>query len=111
MKKERKITKQQYERAKQIVSKYEAQFSLSFVRGSFQASDLEYLSHSVGIPKIKDGMLSDLEMTKLQSKLDDLSVPWFDLGTDDIGFLVIGAGKRTDYTQYEKQLIEALNNL
>jgi len=110
--KKRHITKKQYERARLIIAEYEAKFALSFARGSFKASDLEYLSHSeVGIPKIKYGMITDTQISRLQSKLDEVNIPWFDIGTDDIGFLVIGSGKRTDYHQYEKQLLEALNNL
>jgi len=106
-----KITKQQYQKAKKIVSDYEAQFSLSFVRGSFQTSDFEYLTHSVSIPKVKEGMITESEMTLLQSKLDELGVPWFDVGTDDMGYLVIGLGRRTNFHQYETQLLEALNDL
>jgi len=106
-----KITKQQYQKAKRIVSQYEAQFSLCFVRGSFQASDLEYLTHSVSIPKVKEGMITESEMTTLQSKLDELGIPWFDVGTDDMGFLVISLGRRINFQQYETQLLEALNDL
>ncbi len=86
-------------------------FTLSFVRGSFQASDLEYLTHSVFIPKVKEGMITESKMTILQSKLDELGVPWFDVGTDDMGFLVIGLGRRINFQQYETQLLEALNDL
>lgn len=107
----RQITKKQYERAKQIVAEYEAQFALSFVRGSFKASDLECISYSIEVKKLTENIFDGEWCHVLETKLNDMKVPnlnW--CNTDDAGYLSIGF-RTIDTNQYKDAVLDALNNL
>lgn len=112
MKKERKITKQQYERAKQIVSKYEAQFSLSFVRGSFLLDDLTTLTNSITVERLTDKVFFEEDCYMLEQLLNDKisGLRWCNV--DDVGYLSV-AFDNTDINNEELKntVLECLNAL
>ena len=71
MEKKKKISKQQYERAKRIVSEYEAQFYLSVVSRSFTVDDLWVLSGTISIPSLTIKIVDEDFASLLQDKLED----------------------------------------
>ena len=109
MTKKRKITKQQYERAKQIVSEYEAQFSLSFVKGRFSIDDLEIYSESISVPKLTEKLFDETYCYVLEQELNDRvsGVEW--ANTDDMGHLVISFYRRTITDTDIQAVIDSLN--
>lgn len=102
----KKITLSQYRKAIEIVRLYESQIVLLEI----QTKDLSFSSFAVSIEKIKHGQISDDQMSKLQDSLDDFKVPWFDVGTDDMGYLVIGSDKM-DMSPYKEQIIKAIKSI
>lgn len=111
MTKKRKITKQQYKKAKRIVSEYEAQFSLSFVRGRFSIDDLEVLSRSISVPKLTDKIFDDQYCYVLEQDLHERvsGVEW--VNSDDSGHLVISFHRRLITEEDVKAVIDSLNAL
>lgn len=89
MAKKRKITKQQYERAKRIVSEYEAQFSLSFVRGSFSLDDLTTLTNSITVEKLTEKVFSEEDCYMLEQLLNDKITGLRWCNVDDVGYLSV----------------------
>jgi hypothetical protein len=67
----RKISKQQYERAKRMVSEYETQFSLFVVSRSFTVDDLWILSGTIAIPSLTIEVVDKDFASQLQGKLED----------------------------------------
>ena len=106
----RKITKQQYERAKRIVSEYETQFSLSFVKGQFSISDLELCSSSISVPKLTVDVFDDQYCHFLEQKLNERvsGVEWANV--DDSGHLVVSF-RRLVTEEDVQAVIDSLNTL
>ena len=111
MAKKRKITKQQYERAKRIVLEHEAQFSLSFVKGRFSIDDLEVLSTSISVPKLTDKIFDEEYCYVLEQEIHDRvsGVEW--TNADDSGHLVVSFHGRLVTEEDVKAVIDSLNAL
>ena len=112
MTKKRKITKQQYERAKQIVSKYEAQFSLSFVRGRFSLDDLEILTGSIAVPKLTEKVFTEDDCYMLEQLINDKIRGLEYCNVDDNGHLSVAFYRCYGITDEQiNTVIECLNAL
>jgi hypothetical protein len=111
MKKIEKLPKWEYEKAKQIVSEYEAQFSLSFVKGHFSINDLEIYSESISVPKLTEKIFDERCCCVLEQELNKRvnGVEW--ANTDDMGHLVISFYRRTVTDEDIKAVIDSLNAL
>lgn len=109
MKKERKITKQQYERAKKIVSKYETQFSLSFIRGSFSLDDLTILTNSIVVEKLPEKVFLEEDCYMLEQLLNDRinGLRWCNV--DDVGYLSIAFDSTIIDDELKNTVLECLN--
>lgn len=112
MTKKRKITKQQYERAKRIVSEYEAQFSLSFVRGAFSLNDLEILTGSISVKKLTEKVFNESHCYMLEQLINERmgGLRWCNV--DDAGYLSIAFYRATIISDEQiNTVIECLNAL
>ena len=112
MTKKRKITKQQYERAKQIVSEYEAQFSLSFVRGSFSLSDLTILTESITVERLTEKVFDESDCYLLEQMIHEKISGLEYCNVDDQGYLTISFFRNRAITDKQiNTVIECLNAL
>ena len=111
MAKKRKITKQQYERAKQIVSEYEAQFSLSFVRGRFSLDDLTISTGSIDVPKLTEKLFKEDDCYMLEQLINERisGLEWCNV--DDAGHLSISFNSYIINEEQINTVIECLNAL
>jgi hypothetical protein len=111
MTKKRKITKQKYERAKRIVSEYEAQFSLSFVRGSFSLNDLTILTNSITVEKLTEKVFFEDDCYVLEQLLNDKisGLRWCNV--DDLGYLSIAFDFANINDELKNTVLECLNAL
>ena len=85
----RKISKKQYERAKRIVSEYEAQFSLSVVGRLFTIDDLWVLSGTISIPSLTMNVVDDDFASSLQEKLEEKGYSIDYVSLDDMGHISV----------------------
>lgn len=83
----KKITKQQYERAKKIVSEYETQ-SISINR-VFTINDLEILTGTISIPCLNESVVDEDYAADLQSKLESIGYNIDYVSLDDIGHISV----------------------
>ena len=112
MTKKRKITKQQYERAKKIVSEYEAQFSLSFFRGAFSINDLEILIGSISVPKLTEKVFDESYCYVLEQLINEKirGLEWCNI--DNNGYLSISFYRATIISDEQiNTVLECLNAL
>ncbi len=107
MKTREKISKQQYERAKRIVSEYEAQFSLSVVSRSFTIDDLWVLSGTISIPSLTMNVVDDNFASSLQEKLEDRGYSIDYVSLDDMGHISVRY-RGSKYQQMTEKHIEDL---
>lgn len=113
MKTKRKISKQQYERAKRIVSEYEAQFSLSVVSRSFTIDDLEILSGTISIPSLTMRVVNEDYAATLQDKLEEIGYSIDYVSLDDIGHISVryrGSQYQQMNDKHIKDLLSVLND-
>lgn len=112
MTKKRKITKKRYERAKRVGSEYEAQFSLSFVRGAFSLDDLEILSGSIGVPKLTEKVFDEGHCHVFEGLINEKirGLEWCNV--DDSGYLSISFYRSTIISDEQiNTVLECLNAL
>lgn len=112
MTKKRKITKQQYERAKKIVSEYEDQFSLSFVRGAFSINDLKILIGSISVPKLTEKVFDESYCYVLEQLINEKirGLEWCNI--DNNGYLSISFHGATIISDEQiNTVLECLNAL
>jgi len=104
------ITEKQYKKALSIVEAYRKQLRENDVIGWFSLEDLEELSGTIQIPKLKEGVVDDGFASWLEEQLyiKGHTVRWVSL--DDMGFISItfSDGRVTD----ERMLLvlDILNN-
>ena len=107
MKTKKKISKQQYERAKRIVSEYEAQFSLSVVSRSFTVDDLWVLSGTISIPSLTIKIVDEDFASLLQDKLEDKGYSIEYVSLDDMGHISV----RYRGAQYQRMTDKQIDDL
>ena len=113
MKTRKKISKQQYERAKIIVSAYEAQFSLSVVSRSFTVSDLMVLSGTISIPSLTMSIVDEDYASNLQDKLEEKGYSIDYVSLDDMGHISVryrGSAYQTISDKHIEDLLSVLND-
>ena len=113
MKTKRKISKQQYERAKRIVSEYEAQFSLSVVSRSFTIDDLEVLTGTISVPSLTIQVVDEDFAATLQNKLENIGYSIDYVSLDDIGHISVryrGSAYQTMTDKHIEDLLSVLND-
>jgi hypothetical protein len=113
MKTTRKISKQQYERAKRIVSEYEAQFSLSVVSRSFTINDLLVLSGTISIPSLTMKIVDEDFASFLQDKLEHKGYSIDYVSLDDMGHISVryrGAQYQQMTDKHIEDLLSVLND-
>lgn len=111
MKTKRKISKQQYARAKRIVSEYEAQFSLSVVSRSFTIDDLEILTGSISIPSLTMRVVNEDYAATLQDKLEEIGYSIDYVSLDDMGHISVKYGRSPYQTITDKHIQDLLSVL
>lgn len=85
----KKISKQQYERAKRVVSAYEAQFSLSVVSRSFTIADLEILSGTISIPSLTIDLVDKDFAANIEDELEEKGYLIDYVSLDDMGHISV----------------------
>lgn len=113
MKTKRKISKQQYERAKRIVSEYEAQFSLSVVSRSFTIDDLDVLAGTISVPSLTMQVVDEDFAANLQDKLENIGYSIDYVSLDDMGHISVryrGSAHKTMTDKHIEDLLSVLND-
>lgn len=113
MKTKKKISKQQYERAKKIVSEYEAQFSLSVVSRSFTIDDLEILTGTISIPSLTIQVVNEDFAATLQDRLEEIGYSIDYVSLDDMGHISVryrGSAYPTMTDKHIEDLLSVLND-
>ena len=109
----KKISKQQYERAKRIVSEYEAQFSLSAVSRSFTVDDLEVLTGTISVPSLTMQVVDEDFAATLQDKLESIGYSIDYVSLDDMGHISVryrGSAYQIMTDKHIKDLLSVLND-
>lgn len=113
MKTKRKISKQQYEQAKRIVSEYEAQFSSSVISHSFTVDDLWVLAGTISIPSLTVKIVDEDFASTLQDKLEDKGYSISYVSLDDMGHISVryrGAQYQQMTDKHIEDLLSVLND-
>lgn len=113
MKTNKKISKQQYERAKKIVLEYEAQFSLSVVSRSFTVDDLDILTGTISIPSLTMQVVNEDFAASLQDKLEEKGYSIDYISLDDMGHILVrywGSAYQTITDKHIEDLLSVLND-
>lgn len=104
------ITEKQYKKALRIVKAYREQLCKNAVIGSFSLQDLDELSGTIQIPKLKEGIVDDGFAAWLEEQLDIKKHPVKWVSLDDMGFISISFsdGRVTDERMV--MVLDILNN-
>lgn len=104
------INEKQYKKALAIVEAYKKQLRENAVSGCFSLEDLEELSGTIQIPKLKEGVVDDGFASWLEEQLyiKGHTAKWVSL--DDMGFISItfSDGRVTDERMF--LVLDILNN-
>lgn len=104
------ITEKQYKKALSIVEAYRKQLRENAVIGCFSLEDLDELSGTIQIPKLKEGLVDDEFASWLEEQLyiKGHNAKWVSL--DDMGFISISFSDGVVTDERMLLVLDILNN-